>query len=82
MTASLRTDVTPDLTPDMEPRHSAPPVLMQQIPTSIPVEPEEEVVWDDSMMELDYEEPEQVPLPKVETTPVIDLHLQSSDISK
>lgn len=35
-----------------EPRHSAPPV-MQQAPT----EPEDVVVWDDSMMDLDdYQE--------------------------
>ena len=52
MSATVR-----DEEPHSEPRKSAPPIMQQPI-----AQPIEEVVWDESMMELDYEIEE---LPKV-----------------
>ena len=54
---------TPSLPQYPEPRRSAPPIMQQAVSQT-----NEEVVWDDSMMDLDYFQ-ETIPTSKLEPTP-------------
>jgi hypothetical protein len=51
-TPSTEASIANSAAPSFEPRHSAPPVMQQPTVST----QEEEVVWDDSFMEVDYEE--------------------------
>jgi hypothetical protein len=76
MTTSVWTDIvqeSSDTTLQSEPRRSAPPIMQQSV-----TQPEEEVVWDDSLMELDYDEPQTVA--KVEAPESSTQEIQPIDI--